>query len=155
MIDFLNTHAAVFYGACTIIALALSVLAKRETMTKIGLVLLLDWVIYNVIVSHNGFDRAPLLIPTFDATIGIWIGLLAWTHHDRIGAAVFGLFAVVVGWWCIEIWSHAQASFLCYLCANLLFLSQVALVGASSGWSYLADRRPRGRVRAHPHPARG
>ena len=148
-------HPAPLYGLLTVAALALTALSGRHVLIKLALVLLFDWIAYNVIVDSNGFARAPLLIPTFDAAVGIWVGTQAWINHSRVGAIVFALFTAVVAWWCAEIWAHAQASYLCYLMANLIFLSQVSLVGGAGGFAYVVDRRRSGHMRAHPHLARG
>jgi hypothetical protein len=150
-----NEQIAAIYGFATIAALALTLLSGRQVLIKLGLVLLLDWALYNVIVDWTGFERAPLLIPTFDTAIGIWVGIIAWTNRNLIGASVFGLFVVVSGWWAAELWAHNQATYLCFLIANVIFLAQVAMVGGAGGWSYLADRRARSYARLHPHPSRG
>lgn len=150
-----NALIAATYGAATILAMALTLLSGRHVLIKLGLVLLLDWSLYNVIIDWTGFERAPLLIPMFDAAIGTWIGVIAWANRSLVAATVFGLFVIVAAWWCVEIWSHSQATYTCYAVANCIFLAQVAIVGGAGGWSYLADRRPRGHVRLHPHPHRG
>lgn len=155
MLAFLNEHAAAFYGLAALVALGLAALSKQHVIVKFALILLFDWVAYNLLVEMNGFARAPLLIPTFDAAVGIWLGGLAWANASRVGGAVFGLFVVVCACWFAAIWSHAEASYLCYLVANLIFLSQIAIVGGAGAWGYLVDRRASGHLRAHPHPARG
>lgn len=150
-----NEQISISYGLATAAMLIMSLLSNRPVLIKFGLVLLLDWVVYNVIVNWTGFDRAPLLIPMFDAAVGTSIGIIAWANRSRVGASVFGLFVVVTGWWFVEIWSHSQATYTCYAIANCIFLAQVTIVGGAGGRAYLADRRARGHARVHPHPARG
>jgi hypothetical protein len=149
-----NEEIAGVYGGASVIALALSVLSRRDALIKFAMVLLFDWAVYNVIVNWTGYERAPLLIPMFDAAIGIWVGIVAWANSNLIGAMLFALFVAVVGWWAIELWDHAQATYLCYLVANMVFAAQVAIVGVAGGWTYMADRRAVRDRRVHPHPVR-
>lgn len=152
---FLNEHASAFYGILTLIAVALAGLSGRHVLIKFALILLMDWAVYNVLIEVNGYAHSPMLIPTFDAAIGVWFGSLAWANRSLIGAAVFALFVAVVGWWWIEIGRHMQGSYECYLGANLIFLSQVLIVGGSGGWAFVADRLAGSQLRPRYRLARG
>lgn len=155
MVNLLNQYAAAFYGAATLVALGLAGLSGRPTTIKFALILLVDWVLYNLLVEFNGYQRSPLLIPAFNAVFGVWVASMAWANQSKIGGFVFALYAAVVAWWWFNIAEHTQDSYACYLGANLIFLLQVVAVGGSSAWSYVADRVYRRQLRFYHRAARG
>ena len=117
----------------------------------------------NLIVAHNGFGHAPLLIPTLDATLALLTAGMVAIDHSKPAGIVFGLFVLVEIVHVAAFQNHTQGTFAYFLTLNLLFLSQVAVVGGwmHMQWYRLADtprmaaRLHRGWLQPRPRAGRG
>ena len=148
------TLIPIIYGAAVACTLYLALISHSSVLQKVGLALLFAWSASNVVVSLQGFERAPLMIPTIDGFAAILIAMVGYRHRSNVALVVFGIYAIVsivhVGAFVLRM----QATYTYYLTLNLLFLSQLLLLGGSGAWLAVRHRVPRGHQRLRPHPPR-
>ncbi len=143
------------YGILVALVIGLAWLSRDHVVQKLGLCLLLAWAATNVVVNYFGFAQAPLLNPTIDAIVALFVASLGYTHRSRLALVVFLLY-VAVGAIHVVAWTqHGQETRVYYDVLGVLFLAQLFAVGGVGGrlalHHWLASRRPRFR----PHPLGG
>ena len=134
------------YGALTIFALTLAVVSRRADLIETGAVLLLAWLLCNAVVILNGHAKAALLIPTIDAILGLFVAGIAAHNQSRIAAVVFAIFLIVQMVHVAAFRLHTQGTPPYFLTLNLLFLSQLMVVGGAGVASVVARLTPAPRM---------
>ena len=134
------------YGALTIFALTLAIVSKRPDLIETGAVLLLAWLLCNAVVILNGHTKAPLLIPTIDAILGLFVAGIAAHNQSRIAAVVFAIFLGVQMVHVAAFRLHTQGSYSYFLTLNLLYICQLVVVGGAGVASVVARLTPAPRM---------
>src|ERR1700744_1500136 len=118
------------YGLAALAALGLSLAAKRPPTIIMASLLLADWLGCNVTGGELGYSCAPILLPSEDV---MWLGFAVLLNrralHDDLVRLTAYLFLVAIVAWGAFIVTGEQNSYTAYLCANLVYLLQVLVVG--------------------------
>jgi hypothetical protein len=143
------------YGLAVAAMLACVWLSRSPVLQKTGLLLMYAWALSNLAVDWLGFERAPLLVPSLDAIIAILIAITGYRSRSRLSLVVFGIYAIIGS---IHVWAlltQMQETYTYYATLNLLFLSQLLILGGSGAWLALRSRAAGGHQRLGPyHPRR-
>lgn len=150
----MNFGPTIFYGVAGALAFLCALASRRQTAVWVAMVLLADWLYWNIAIIGFGFAHAPLVLPLGDAMFlgfTVWIWLDARPRNDAVAMVAYLYLVAILAWGTFGL-TGTQNGYLCYLTANLIFLLQLVVLGASSAWRPLSDRMDRlsrlGSVRA-------
>lgn len=146
MLAFLNEHAVLIYGLAATLALGLAFLGDKPETIFVAAIMLIDWGTWNLTVSSWGFSKAPIFLPIEDAIYGLLLALFYAKTRDPTARLVFFLFALAIIAWVAFVLVGQQATYICYLTANLIFLAQVTVTGAAGVRQSRQNSRDRGRA---------
>lgn len=143
------------FGIAVCVMLLIVWVSCDHVRQKLGLLLLFAWASTNLAVNTLGFERAPLLVPSMDAAIAIFVAMLGYTNRSRVAAVIFGIYVVVGATHVAAFVFHAQGTYNYYATLNVAFASQLIILGASSARLAFHRWTVRSRERLRPHIARG
>lgn len=142
------------FGLAVALVITVSFLSPSVVLQKLSLLFLLAWSTTNVAVWGAGFVHAPLVIPSIDAVVAVMVAVVGYHSRSRVARAVFILYGLVVAFHVGSFITHTQGQYVYYAALNLLFLTQLLIVGTTGAW--LAVRHwpiARGQ-RLRPDPSR-
>lgn len=142
------------FGLVTAIVVLLSLASRSHVFQKIALLLLGAWATTNIAVELLGFVKAPLIVPSLDAVFAILVAAVGYANRSRIALFVFLLYALVGCEHVVAFVLRVQSTYWYYATLDVLFLAQLLIVGAASGWMALRHRTDRSYQRLRPHLAR-
>lgn len=125
---------AIAYGLLVALVALISWASQSVVLQKLGLVMLVVWAASNLIVEFLGFARAPLLLPTTDAILALWVAWIGYFHRSRVALAVFLLFALIAYAHVVAFLTCTEASYSYYLTLNLISLAQLLTIGVPGAW---------------------
>jgi hypothetical protein len=144
----------ILYGLIVALVLLISWASKSHVYQKIGLILLADWALCNLVVNALGFERAALVIPSLEALAAILVATLGYTNRNRVALVVFLLYAAIGFVWVASYVTRIQGTYTSYAVLNVLFLAQLLTVGGASAGRAISFWTDRSRQRARAHRTR-
>lgn len=153
-----------FYGIVTLLVCLLAWAGGDHVHQKLSMLLLAAWSAGNIAVQWQGFERAPLLIPSLDAAVAIMVAVVGQRNRSEVGLAVFVLFLLTGLAWVVFFSNHTQSTYTCFATMNLLHLTRAAVIGGAGvarvalryrlhgGWARLWHHGPSGPGMAQDGP---
>ncbi len=142
------------FGLAVATTLLLAWLLGDHVQQKLAILLLFAWASTNLAVNYLGFGRAPLVVPSLDALVAILVALVGYRNRSIVALVVFAGYAIVGVVHVVAFAAHETATYDYYETLNILFALQLMTVGASSAWTSLRTRFPRGHQRSRSHSPR-
>jgi len=131
---------ALLYLVLALAALVLARWAKSWQCAYLAGLMVFSCVGSNIAVYEVGYERAPLLIPEWDAVIAVAVAGVAVAARSRLAVLVLAGFfvegAAVIGFYL----NHQQGSHSYYATMNVIYAAQVLMIGGSGVAFGLASR---------------
>lgn len=141
MLAYVSNPTFLLYGGSMLVAGLCALLSRQRVLVTLSALLAADWLAWNVTLAVWGFTHAPLLLPSEDV---MWLGFAIILNrralHNDLVRLVAYLFLVAIVAWGAFIATGEQNSYTAYLCANVVYLLQVFVVGGSAARWVITDR---------------
>lgn len=142
------------FGIAVTAMLILVLVSDDHALQKVGLLLMTAWAVSNFVVNYMGFPRAPLFVPSLDAAITILIAMIGYRARSNVSLAVVCIYAIVGMVHVLALILRMQETYTYYAVLNVLFATQLLIVGGSGAWLAIRSCIPASGERARPHPSR-
>lgn len=126
-------HVAHWYGLAVLVMLAITWAAKDHVVQKLGLCLLASWSATQLANAGMGLDGTPLFMPSVQVALAIVVAVLGFANRSWVALMVFVLYGVLIGVHMAAWITQRTGDYFYFATLNVVFLSQVLIVGGASG----------------------
>ncbi len=123
----------IFYGVCVFVMLAITWVSKDHVAQKLGLCLLASWSTTQLANALFSLEGTPLVMPSMQVGLAIVVAFLGYANRSRLALMIFVLYGVLIGIHMMAWITQRTGDRGYFESVNVVFLSQVLIVGGAGG----------------------